>query len=445
MSVRVLDMRNINELSFPSAEELQVWKSKEDWITLPAEALLENSDNGLVRVVLFAYEHMEDILSPASIGHHHQHHRDQHATTGGSVSSPNRQQQQQQQQQQPFHYSEQINATRIVNSRVISASLGKGRHIQLPQPVTIRFQHLRQDNVSNPTCVFWDYTVSGWSDEGCRVLATNRTHTQCRCDHLTNFAVLMDLHSTPLTSLHQRALATITYIGCSISIVCLAMAVAVFTLCHRQLKSDRNTIHKNLCLCLLLAEIVFLSGINATHDRIVCGLVAGLLHFFFLCAFMWMLLEGFQLYVMLVEVFESDKSRVKWYYLCGYGVPVLIVAVSSVVDPFSYGTLDYCWLRADNYFIFSFVGPVILILAVSLPFPIYSISVGSNYKRFFFFSLFFKRPISSSWDWLFGSCTPGILKWLSSSLFLNVTHRFFDFRLTGSGSVDHSSWCSSWV
>lgn len=380
MSVRVLDMRNINELSFPSAEELQVWKSKEDWITLPAEALLENSDNGLVRVVLFAYEHMEDILSPASLSHHHHHHhRDQHSSnTGGSVSSPNRNQQQQQpqqpqqQSQQKSHYftGQQHNATRIVNSRVISASLGKGRHIQLPQPVTIRFQHLRQDNVSNPTCVFWDYTISGWSDEGCRVLATNRTHTQCRCDHLTNFAVLMDLHSTPLTSMHQRALVTITYIGCGVSIVCLALAVAVFTLCHRKLKSDRNTIHKNLCLSLLLAEIVFLSGINATHDRIVCGLVAGLLHFFFLCAFMWMLLEGFQIYVMLVEVFESDKSRVKWYYLCGYGVPVLIVAVSSVVDPFSYGTLDYCWLRADNYFIFSFVGPVILILAVSIAFRV---------------------------------------------------------------------------
>lgn len=370
MSVRVMDTRSINELSFPSSEELQVWKSKEDWIILPAEALLENSDNGLVRVVLFAYEHMEDILSPHGI--HHGQHQHQSGGAGGSVSSPNRQsadhaQQQHQQQHHPqMHH--QVNATRIVNSRVISASLGKGRHIQLPQPVTIRFQHLRQDNVSNPTCVFWDYTISGWSDEGCRVLTTNRTHTQCRCDHLTNFAVLMDLHSTPLTSLHKRALAAITYAGCGLSILCLGAAVAVFALCHRQLKSDRYTIHKNLCLSLLLAEIVFLSGINATADRIVCGFVAGLLHFFFLCAFMWMLLEGFQLYVMLVEVFESDKSRVKWYYLIGYGVPVLIVAVSSVVDPFSYGTPDYCWLRADNYFIFSFVGPVILILVANLVF-----------------------------------------------------------------------------
>jgi hypothetical protein len=214
-----------------------------------------------------------------------------------------------------------------------------------------------------------------------------------------------------LTSLHQRALATITYIGCGISIVCLAMAVAIFTLCHRQLKSDRNTIHKNLCLSLLLAEIVFLSGINATHDRIVCGLVAGLLHFFFLCAFMWMLLEGFQLYVMLVEVFESDKSRVKWYYLCGYGVPVLIVAVSSIVDPFSYGTPDFCWLRADNYFIFSFVGPVILILAVS-HFSIQLIVYNILYKiegAFFLINyfFFFSFLIRTGQFRLFGTCHLG--------------------------------------
>jgi len=32
-----------------------------------------------------------------------------------------------------------------------------------------------------------------------------------------------------------------------------------------------------------------------------------------------MCLEGVQLYVMLVEVFEAEKSRVFWYYLAAYG------------------------------------------------------------------------------------------------------------------------------
>jgi hypothetical protein len=78
-----------------------------------------------------------------------------------------------------------------------------------------------------------------------------------------------------------------------------------------------------------------------------------------------MFVLGFQLYVMLIEVFEAEKSRIRWYYIFAYGAPLIIVAVSSVVDPFSYGTDRYCWLRADNFFIFSFVGPVIAVILVS--------------------------------------------------------------------------------
>lgn len=46
---------------------------------------------------------------------------------------------------------------RILNSKVISASLGKGRHIQLSQPIRLVLKHLLTDNVTNPTCVFWNY------------------------------------------------------------------------------------------------------------------------------------------------------------------------------------------------------------------------------------------------------------------------------------------------
>jgi len=68
---------------------------------------------------------------------------------------------------------------------------------------------------------------------------------------------------------------------------------------------------------------------------------------------------------MLIEVFEAEQPRIKWYYLFGYGVPLIIVVVSGLVDPLSYGTDRYCWLRADNFFILSFVGPVILVILVS--------------------------------------------------------------------------------
>jgi hypothetical protein len=65
---------------------------------------------------------------------------------------------------------------------------------------------------------------------------------------------------------------------------------------------ERTTIHKNLFFNLLLGEVIFLAGIEQTTDRSGCGVVAGLLHYLLLCAFMWMLLEAYQLWRMLVEV-----------------------------------------------------------------------------------------------------------------------------------------------
>lgn len=39
-------------------------------------------------------------------------------------------------------------------------------------------------------------------------------------------------------------------------------------LCYRNLQCDRNTIHKNLVFCLMLAETVFLIGIGLTGNRV---------------------------------------------------------------------------------------------------------------------------------------------------------------------------------
>lgn len=67
-------------------------------------------------------------------------------------------------------------------------------------------------------------------------------------------------------------------------------------------------------------------------------MVAGLLHYLFLAVFAWTCLEGVQLYIMLIEVFEAERSRTLYYYLAGYGVPAIIVGVSAAVKYDKYGT-----------------------------------------------------------------------------------------------------------
>lgn len=84
--------------------------------------------------------------------------------------------------------------------------------------------------------------------------------------------------------------------------------------------------------------ILWLSKPVIVLTQIGCAIIAGILHFFFLASFSWMCLEGVQLYLMLVEVFESEYSRKKYYYVSGYLFPAIVVGVSAAIDYSSYGT-----------------------------------------------------------------------------------------------------------
>jgi len=43
-------------------------------------------------------------------------------------------------------------------------------------------------------CIYWDFELNEWSRNGCNLLITesNNEMTVCECNHLTNFAALME-------------------------------------------------------------------------------------------------------------------------------------------------------------------------------------------------------------------------------------------------------------
>ncbi|KAG9259923.1 adhesion G protein-coupled receptor L3-like isoform X1 [Astyanax mexicanus] len=329
---------NLVDLSFPQSE------SSGNSIHLSANTLKQHGRNGEIRMALVLYKNLGQYLSTENAS----------VRLSSEAAYPN--------------YS------LIVNSPVITAAINKDSNkVYLSEPVVFTVRHLQQSEENfNPNCSFWSYskrTMTGyWSTQDCRLLGSNRTHTSCSCTHLTNFAVLMaHVEVKKADQMQKLLLDLITWVGILLSLVCLL--ICIFTFCFfRGLQSDRNTIHKNLCISLFIAETLFLTGIHRTDQPIVCAVFAALLHFFFLAAFTWMFLEGVQLYIMLVEVFESEYSRTKYFYLTGYGVPALIVAVSAAVDYRSYGTDRVCWLRLDTYFIWSFIGPATLIIMLNVIF-----------------------------------------------------------------------------
>ena len=42
-----------------------------------------------------------------------------------------------------------------------------------------------------------------WSQFGCQLVSTNTTHTTCSCEHLTSFAVIMDVSGTKVLQLQN--------------------------------------------------------------------------------------------------------------------------------------------------------------------------------------------------------------------------------------------------
>ncbi|XP_061635059.1 adhesion G protein-coupled receptor L2 isoform X32 [Phyllopteryx taeniolatus] len=309
-------------------------------IQLSANTVKLNSRNGVAKLVFVLYKNLGQFLS----------------TENSTIQMAN------------DAYGRNVS----VNSDIIAASINKeSSRVFINDPVVFTLEHIDMEHYFNSNCSFWNYSersmMGHWSTQGCKLLESNKTHTSCSCSHLTNFAILMAHRKISVNRPHELLLTVITRVGIVVSLVCLSMSI--FTFCFfRGLQSDRNTIHKNLCINLFLAELIFLIGIDMTEPRIGCAIIAGILHFFFLASFSWMCLEGVQLYLMLVEVFESEYSRKKYYYVSGYLFPAIVVGVSAAIDYRSYGTEKACWLSVDNHFIWSFIGPVTFIIVLNLIF-----------------------------------------------------------------------------
>ncbi|XP_075715628.1 adhesion G protein-coupled receptor E1-like [Rhinoderma darwinii] len=247
----------------------------------------------------------------------------------------------------------------IVNSRVVTGATTNN----LTSPVTFRLAHIQELKPShNLTCVFWDPKKNDWSPDGCTTeySESNDTHTTCSCNHFSSFAVLM----APLgleTMQENPILTIVSKVGLSLSVFCLVLSLLTFILC-RSLRSAHMSVLTAMCSCLFLGQVLFLVGFQQTGYKILCMVIAGGLHFLFLCAFCWMSIESVLLFMTVrnlraVNYMTSRKSNFPVMCLLGFGVPALVVGISASIEPNGYGTKNYCWLK-PNSAIWSFLGPV---------------------------------------------------------------------------------------
>ncbi|XP_078122096.1 uncharacterized protein LOC144527741 [Sander vitreus] len=260
---------------------------------------------------------------------------------------------------------------RKLNSGILGASVANLSITKLQDDVII---HLRNTEPIPAnfvaTCVFWDFTLNdgsgGWNPRGCFVRNSTDNETICGCNHLTSFAILLDLSKEPVTSrLQDNILTFITYIGCGVSAIFLSITLLTYLAFEKLRKDIPSKILIQLCLALLLLNLVFLVDAWLAlypHAVGLCISTAWFLHYFLLVTFTWMGLEAAHMYLAIVKVFNSYISHYMLKFsLVGWGVPMIVVIIVIAIDKNNYGLVsygkfadgssdDFCWLKNDIAF-----------------------------------------------------------------------------------------------
>uniref|UniRef100_A0A8C5QRA0 Adhesion G-protein coupled receptor G1 n=1 Tax=Leptobrachium leishanense TaxID=445787 RepID=A0A8C5QRA0_9ANUR len=276
-----------------------------------------------------------------------------------------------------FH--DQANST-VLAEHIIGVSLENRTVSDLCEDVVFIFQHPPVPANHSPVCVFWNESAESWSPDGCRTFP-QENQTECRCNHLTYFAVLMQISPQVISEVHLVSLTALTFAGCTISAI-----AALFTICwgccSRKVQTNPTLqIHMHLLAAVFLLDVSFVLSalVGALDDRILCKSSAIFLHTAQLCNFTWMAIEGFNLYRLVVKVFEGNFLTTRKLAIVGWGLPILVILIISLTNFENYGahsiqvdrsssnsTAMICWLTEPVVHLVLDVGLFGMVLILNL-------------------------------------------------------------------------------
>uniref|UniRef100_A0A1X7TH74 G-protein coupled receptors family 2 profile 2 domain-containing protein n=1 Tax=Amphimedon queenslandica TaxID=400682 RepID=A0A1X7TH74_AMPQE len=271
----------------------------------------------------------------------------------------------------------------VVGSAVISIIVGGiPDGTELIDPVVIILA-LNKEHVTNPHCAFWNFTgadgIGNWSIDGCTTVVdpNDLSNVTCYCDHLTNFALLVDIStrtgngSSPPPFGVKFEFDTITYVGVSLSLVGLILTILTLLVFKKLRKKDSSKFHIQLCLSLCFVIITLVTGIDKISVRPLCISIGALIHYFSLVHWMWIGAEAVLMFQKIVIVF----TNITWRYIlivsivC-WSVPLIPVAVLSGIDYNYYITLDkglgFCFIGKEIPFFAAFLFPIALIILCNI-------------------------------------------------------------------------------
>ncbi|XP_020953796.1 adhesion G-protein coupled receptor F1 isoform X6 [Sus scrofa] len=234
-----------------------------------------------------------------------------------------------------------------------------------------------ESNLSQPHCVFWDFSHLQWNNAGCHLVKETPDSVTCRCTHLTSFSMLMSPFVPPAI---VPVVKGITFVGLGVSIASLVLCLVTEALFWKQVTKSQTSHTRHICmvniaLCLLIADLWFIVAAaedTAAHPPGICIAAVFFAHWFYLALFFWMLMLGFLLAYRVILVFHHMATPLMMAigFSLGYGCPLIISIITiAVTQPSnSYKRKDACWLNWSDGSkpLLAFAVPALTIVAVNL-------------------------------------------------------------------------------
>ncbi|XP_054915228.1 calcitonin gene-related peptide type 1 receptor [Poeciliopsis prolifica] len=156
-------------------------------------------------------------------------------------------------------------------------------------------------------------------------------------------------------------------IGHGLSLVSLLLSLAVFFY-FKTLSCERITLHKNLFLSFVLNSVITVTWFcvnkeNSLGSQGSCKILAFLQMYIMSCNYFWMLCEGIYLHTLIVVAVFAEKQHLVWYYLLGWGFP-LVPAVMYSVARICYHD-DECWVSSTTSLLYVIHAPICAALVVN--------------------------------------------------------------------------------
>ncbi|KAK2917445.1 calcitonin gene-related peptide type 1 receptor isoform X1 [Channa argus] len=219
---------------------------------------------------------------------------------------------------------------------------------------------------------FKDFDVSALASKVCTETGDWGHHPQSNRTW-TNFT-----NCQANTTHHGKAAMTHFYlvmIGHGLSLVSLLISLGIF-FHFKSLSCQRITLHKNLFVSFVLNSVITVIWLttvvkeqaHVNHDSVSvtasCKMVMFIHLYLMSCNYFWMLCEGIYLHTLIVVAVFAEKQHLMWYYLLGWGFPLMPAIIHSVARHCYYN--DKCWVSSDTSLLYIIHGPICAALLVNL-------------------------------------------------------------------------------